>query len=216
MPPKKSNTLTEAELRLMKILWRRGESAVTDLVAAMPEGEPLAYNSVLTTIRILEQKGYVEHRQEGRAFVYRPCVAEQEASRSEVRHVLSRFFGNSRERLLLSLLGDEELTLDELARLKDAIRQAEPEGAGGRQRRKVRRNAWRWQRLVRAFADAAGPLAISALWQGAALALALALCLRLTPRIAAADRFRVWAAGFAALVALPFLPALLCLLPFRF
>ena len=131
MPPKKSNTLTEAELRLMKILWRRGESAVTDLVAAMPEGETLAYNSVLTTIRILEQKGYVEHRQEGRAFVYRACVAEQEASRSEVRHVLGRFFGNSRERLLLSLLGDEELTLDELARLKEAIRQAEPEGAAG-------------------------------------------------------------------------------------
>ena len=101
MPPKKSNTLTEAELRLMKILWRRGESAVNDLVAAMPEGEPLAYNSVLTTIRILEQKGYVEHRQEGRAFIYRPCIAEQEAGRSEVRHVLSRFFGNSRERLLL-------------------------------------------------------------------------------------------------------------------
>jgi len=81
MPPKKSNTLTEAELRLMKILWRRGESAVTDLVAAMPEGESLAYNSVLTTIRILEQKGYVEHRQEGRAFVYWPCVAEHEAGR---------------------------------------------------------------------------------------------------------------------------------------
>ena len=129
MPPKKSNTLTEAELRLMKILWRRGESAVTDLVAAMPEGETLAYNSVLTTIRILEQKGYVAHRQEGRAFVYRPLVAEQEASRSEVRQVLQRFFGNSRERLLLSMLGDTELTPEELERLKDAIRQSgESEG----------------------------------------------------------------------------------------
>jgi predicted transcriptional regulator len=129
MPPKKSNTLTEAELRLMKILWRRGDSAVTDLVAAMPDGEALAYNSVLTTIRILEQKGYVEHRQEGRAFVYRPCVAEHEASRSEVRHVMNRFFGNSRERLLLSLLGDEELTTEELQRLKDAIRDAAPDMA---------------------------------------------------------------------------------------
>ncbi len=127
MPPKKSNTLTEAELRLMKILWRRGESAVTDLVAAMPKGETLAYNSVLTTIRILEQKGYVEHRQEGRAFVYRPCVAEQEASRSEVRHLMSRFFGNSRERLLLSLLGDEEISPDELQRLKEAIQVAAPD-----------------------------------------------------------------------------------------
>jgi predicted transcriptional regulator len=124
MPPRKSNTLTEAELRLMKILWRRGESAVTDLVTALPEGEPLAYNSVLTTVRILEQKGYVEHRQEGRAFVYSPCVAEDEASRTEVRNVLGRFFGNSREQLVLSLLGDEEISAEELERLKDAIRSA--------------------------------------------------------------------------------------------
>jgi len=127
MPPRKSNTLTEAELRLMKILWRRGESAVTDLVAALPADEPLAYNSVLTTIRILEQKGYVSHKQEGRAFVYRPRVAEDEAGRSEVRNVLSRFFGNSREQLVLSLLGDEEITEDELARLREMIRGANAE-----------------------------------------------------------------------------------------
>jgi predicted transcriptional regulator len=131
MPPRKSSTLTEAELRLMKILWRRGESAVTDLVAALPDGEPLAYNSVLTTIRILEQKGYVDHRQEGRAFVYRPCIAEDEASRSEVKHVLSRFFGDSRERLLLSLLGDEEITPAELERLRAAIDGAAPDEADG-------------------------------------------------------------------------------------
>lgn len=94
---------------------------MTDLVSALPQDEPLAYNSVLTTIRILEQKGYVSHRQEGRAFVYRPRVAEDEASRSEVRNVLSRFFGNSREQLVLSLLGDEEITAEELERLKEAI-----------------------------------------------------------------------------------------------
>ena len=124
MPPKKSNTLTEAELRLMRILWRRGESAVNDLVASMPQGESLAYNSVLTTIRILEQKGYVDHRQDGRAFIYRPLIAEQEASRTEVKHVLSRFFGNSRERLLLSLLGDADISREELDRLKAAISSA--------------------------------------------------------------------------------------------
>ena len=61
------------------------------------------------------------HRQEGRAFLYSPAVGEQEASRSEVRHVLQRFFGNSRERLLLSLPGDEEITADEIKRLKEAI-----------------------------------------------------------------------------------------------
>ena len=129
MPPKKSITLTEAELRLMKILWRRGESAVGDLVSAIPDGETLAYNSVLTTIRILEQKGYVQHRQEGRAFIYRACIAEQEASRTEIRHIMQRFFGDSRERLLLSLLGDEEVTAEELQRLKDAIAAAEKQSA---------------------------------------------------------------------------------------
>jgi predicted transcriptional regulator len=121
MPPKRSITLTPAELRLMKVLWIRGESAVSDMVAATADDGALAYTSVLTTIRILEQKGYVEHRQEGRAFLYCASIGEQEASRSEVRHVLQRFFGNSRERLLLSLLGDDEITPGELRRLKEAI-----------------------------------------------------------------------------------------------
>src|ERR1039457_4381957 len=124
MPPRKSITLTEAELRLMKLLWERGDSAVSDLVAAMPDGEALAYTSVLTTVRILEQKGYVRHRQGGRAFVYCPCVEEREASRSEIRHTMQRFFGNSRELLLLSLLGDDEIDADELQRLKDTIAKA--------------------------------------------------------------------------------------------
>ncbi len=129
MPPKRSITLTEAELRLMKLLWVRGESAVADLVGALPEGEPLAYTSVLTTVRILEKKGYVEHRQEGRAFLYRPCVAEHEASRSEVQHVLRRFFGDSREQLLLSLLGDREMGAEELERLRQAIAAAPDDAA---------------------------------------------------------------------------------------
>ena len=76
---------------------------------------------MLTTVRILERKGYVEHRQEGRAFLYRACVAEHEAGRSEIQHLLHRFFGNSRERLLLSVLGDGEVTAEELHRLKRAI-----------------------------------------------------------------------------------------------
>jgi predicted transcriptional regulator len=121
MPPKKSITLTEAELRLMKVLWERGESAVAELVAAVADERPLAYTSVLTTVRILENKGYVRHRQEGRAFLYSPCIDEFEAGKSEVRHVLQRFFGNSRERLLLSLLGDGEVSPEELKRLKEAI-----------------------------------------------------------------------------------------------
>ncbi|HEY1903195.1 MAG TPA: BlaI/MecI/CopY family transcriptional regulator [Terracidiphilus sp.] len=121
MPPKRSITLTQAELRLMKVLWDRGESSVADMVTATSSETELAYTSVLTTIRILETKGYVSHRQEGRAFLYSSCIGELEAGRSEVRHVLQRFFGNSRERLLLSLLGDDEISPEELKRLKDAI-----------------------------------------------------------------------------------------------
>ena len=113
----------------MKILWTRGESAVADLVAAASGDGPLAYTSVLTTVRILEQKGYVTHRQQGRAFLYSPSVGEMEASRSEVRHVLERFFGNSRERLVLSLLEDEELTPRELERLRQAIAAAPDDDA---------------------------------------------------------------------------------------
>ena len=124
MPPKRSITLTEAELRLMRLLWALGESAVSDLVQALPDETPLAYTSVLTTIRILEQKGYVCHRKEGRAFLYSPCVAEHEARQSEIRHVLSRFFGNSRERLVLSLLGDADVTPEELERMRKAIAEA--------------------------------------------------------------------------------------------
>lgn len=124
MPPKRSITLTEAELRLMRLLWQRGESAVADLVQALPEHAPLAYTTVLTTVRILEKKGYVIHRQEGRAYLYSACVAEHEARRSEVRHVLRRFFGDSRERLLLSLLGDGDVTPAELERLRQVIADA--------------------------------------------------------------------------------------------
>ena len=139
MPPKRSNTLTEAELRIMRILWDRGESLVSELVAALPESTPLAYTSVLTTVRVLERKGYVGHRQEGRAFVYSPRIAEHEASRSEVRHMLHRFFGNSRERLLLTLLGDEDVSPEELRRLKTAIAETESKSTGPHARRKERK-----------------------------------------------------------------------------
>ena len=111
----------------MEVLWQKESATVQQVLDGLPPKLDLAYNSVLTTIRILEQKGYVAHRQEGRAFVYSPCVAEAEASKSEVKHLMSRFFGNSREQLLLSLLGDGDITAEELKRLKDAIESATPD-----------------------------------------------------------------------------------------
>jgi predicted transcriptional regulator len=125
MPPKPSITLTDAELRLMKLLWSRGESSVSDLQAALPEDDGLAYTSILTTVRILEAKGYVRHRKQGRAFLYTAVVHETQASSNALRQTLARFFNNSREQLLLSVLGDEEISADELQELKKRIAEAE-------------------------------------------------------------------------------------------
>lgn len=121
MPRRKSPTLTEAELRLMQVLWEREEATVGEVAESLPDSARLAYSSVLTTLRILEQKGYVTHRKEGRAFVYRPLVERNDARRSAVRYVLSRFFDNSPEQLVLSVLENEDLSPEELARLRKLV-----------------------------------------------------------------------------------------------
>ena len=112
----------------MKILWARGESAVGELVAAMPDGAALAYNSVLTTIRILEKKGYVRHIKDGRAYIYRALVEREEASRSEIRHLAHRFFQNSHEMLVLNILEDRGVDSEELNRLRQLLEQTQPDG----------------------------------------------------------------------------------------
>jgi predicted transcriptional regulator len=123
LPRKKSLDLTEAELRLMEIVWDKGAATVGEVAAALP-GEPsLAYNTVLTTLRVLEQKGYVRHTKvrEGRAFVYRAVVDRRQASRNAVRHVVRRFFANSPELLVLNLLDDGDLSERELRKIRNLL-----------------------------------------------------------------------------------------------
>ena len=122
MPRKQSTTLTEAELRIMNTLWQQGSGTVQQVLDWLPAKPALAYNSVLTTIRILEKKGYVGHLKDGRAHVYQPLVGQQEASRSEIRHLVSRFFRNSHEALLLNILRDDEINDRELKRLREMLR----------------------------------------------------------------------------------------------
>lgn len=127
MARKRSKTLTEAELRLMDVLWEKGQATVAEVTAALPP-PPIAYNSVLTTMRILEQKGYVAHEEAGRAFVYRTLVPREAAAQNAVGHLLSRFFENSSASLALRLIEAERPSDDELARLKALIDRYE-EGA---------------------------------------------------------------------------------------
>ncbi len=121
MPPQKSTTLTEAELRLMEILWGKGPCTVQQVLDALPAKPALAYNSVLTTIRILEKKGYVRHVKDGRAHVYAPLVGRKEATRSEIRRLVSRFFGNSDQMLVLNILEERGLEQEELSRLRQLL-----------------------------------------------------------------------------------------------
>ncbi len=121
MPPKQSETLTQAELRIMNILWLKGSGTVQFILGSLSQKPPLAYNSVLTTIRVLERKGYVKHSKDGRAHVYSPRVGQQEATRSEIRHLVSRFFRNSHEQLVLNILEDQGIEPEELDRLRDML-----------------------------------------------------------------------------------------------
>jgi len=126
LPPTKSATLTEAELRLMDVLWQQGPSTVQQVLEALPKKSQLAYNSVLTTIRILEKKGYLRHIKDGRAHVYRPLVERAEASRSEIRHLANRFFKNSHEMLVLNILEERGIEAEELKRLRQLLEQSQP------------------------------------------------------------------------------------------
>ena len=125
MPPKQSPTLTEAELRIMDVLWLKGAATVQQVLDWLPEKPALAYNSVLTTVRILEKKGYVKHVKDGRAHVYEPLVGRQEATRSEIRHLIGRFFRDSHEALVLNILEDESLDDKELTRLREVLERSD-------------------------------------------------------------------------------------------
>lgn len=120
MPRKRSATLTDHELRLMEVLWSDGTATVADVTARVGS-PPLAYNTVLTTLRTLEQKGYVAHDEDGRAFVYHPLVARTQAADSAIRQLLQRFFGNSPGKLAVTLLDEGRLSDDDLIRIQKAL-----------------------------------------------------------------------------------------------
>ena len=105
----------------MRVLWNRGSATVAEAVADIG-GHPVpAYNTVLTLLRILERKGYVSHAKAGRAFVYRPRVARDDARRSALRHLVRRLFDGSPDLLVLNVLEDEQMSGAELDRLRILI-----------------------------------------------------------------------------------------------
>ncbi len=125
-------SFTERELDVMAVLWELGSATVTEVRDKLPDD--LAYTTVLTVLRTLEQKGYVRHEEEGRAHRYVPLVARQAAGRSALRRLVDTIFGGSAEQLLTQLVSDRQLSVAELERLealaRERLREARTPDAG--------------------------------------------------------------------------------------
>ena len=110
---------TDRELDVMNVLWDAGSATVAEVRERL--SDDLAYTTVLTVLRTLEQKGYVGHTGEGRAHRYRPLVKRAAAGRSAVRRLVEKVFDGSPELLLTQLVSDRNLSDEELRRLRKLL-----------------------------------------------------------------------------------------------
>ena len=113
---------TPAELRLLEVLWRIGEGTIDDIVRASGENPPPNYKTVQTLLRIMERKQQVDHKQQGRAFLFRPVLGLGDLHRLSIRQIIAKYFTGSRTELLMELLSDERITRQELRQLESLIR----------------------------------------------------------------------------------------------
>ena len=124
MPRKKSRTLTDAEHRIMEVLWDKGSATVAEVAEALAGEEGSAYTTLLTLMRILRVKGYLTCRKRGRAHVYTPRVNRQTAARKATLQLLRKFFDDSPGALVLNFLQHEDLRPEDLDELKRRIDQS--------------------------------------------------------------------------------------------
>ena len=128
MRRKKTLTLTNAEHRIMEVIWAKGSATVADVVEALNGKD--AYTTILTLMTILKGKGYLSSRKEGRAFVFVPKVDRDTAARKAVHQLLSKFFSGSASELVLSFLREEELTPQELDAITKKIKDSSEDRHG--------------------------------------------------------------------------------------
>ena len=121
MARKKSTTLTDAELRIMEVIWKRGSATVGEVAEALSGKDGSAYTTILTLMGILRTKGYLSCRKDGRVQVFTPRVERDAAPSKAVSQLLKKFFAGSPGELVLSFLRDEKLSLQELEELKRKI-----------------------------------------------------------------------------------------------
>ena len=116
-----SKTLTDQELEIMKIVWERRTATVRDVYEALRERRRVAYTTVMTMMKILERKGYLNRKQVERAYVYRPAQPKNSVIRVMVREFVNRVFNGSAEPLLVHLIEDRHLTADEVEEIRRLI-----------------------------------------------------------------------------------------------
>jgi predicted transcriptional regulator len=112
-------SFTDRELDVMAVLWQRGSGTVTEVREGLDD--ELAYTTVLTILRTLEDKGFVTHRAEGKAHRYLPAVTQGAAGKSALSRVLDKIFAGSSEMLLTQLVSDRSLSSSEIRRLRELL-----------------------------------------------------------------------------------------------
>ncbi len=116
-----STILTDAENRIMEVLWKMGEASVQNVVDTISIEKKQAYTTIQTFLGIMKDKGFVEQRKEGRAFIYRPLLSRSEARSQALKHLIGSAFGGSSSALAQHLLKDSDIDEGELAALEQAI-----------------------------------------------------------------------------------------------
>ena len=124
MPRKKSNTLTDAEHRIMEVIWRRGAASVAEVAEELEGKDGSAYTTILTMMRIMRDKGYLTCRKEGRAHIFSPKVKREVAAQNAVKQLLGKFFSGSPSELVLSFLKDENISEEELKEIRQQVRES--------------------------------------------------------------------------------------------
>lgn len=119
-------SFTDRELDVMAVLWELGSATVPEVRARI--ADPLAYTSVQTVLRILENKGHVGHVEDGRFHRYHPLVARDEAGRGALRRVLTKIFAGSPEQLLTQFLSQRDLTTEQIQRIRAILDEHGGEG----------------------------------------------------------------------------------------
>ncbi len=117
-------TPTERELEILKILWARGEATVREVYEEMSRSVPIVQNTVQAFLRTMEEKQLVDHRVEGRSFIYRPLVKREQTNRSLATNLLERVFDGAIDQMVQSVISAQQPTAEEIARLEELLRTA--------------------------------------------------------------------------------------------